>query len=80
MDSCELYLTIERRETYNAMYSSSTIQILLHFSPRFDFPLPVNAPLIFRFIAQCTLSLFLYLVLLAPINLHSLYIVLFILY
>src|SRR6218665_3288715 len=58
------------------MYSSCPIQTqyvdsdpcFLLPSPRLDFPLPVDVPLIFIFISQCTLALSLHLVFLAPFN------------
>src|SRR6218665_69706 len=57
--------------------SSRSSSCFLLFSHRFDFPLPVNAPLILIFFSQCHS---LHLVIPAPINSCSLFILLFISY
>ena len=73
--SPSIYPTLKR---WQAMYSPCPITAsfkpcFLLSSPRFDFPLPVDAPLILIFFSQCNLSLSLHLLLLAPINSCSFY-------
>src|SRR6218665_347130 len=77
-----IYLPDPQKMAGNAAFPVSYLEpCFLLSSPRFDFPrISVDAPLILVFFSQCKLSLSLYLVLMAPINSCSLYIILFFLY